>query len=119
MNETARQMEWLTAVEAASELFVQPATLANWRVQGKGPAYHKFGRAIVYLREDLEDWKREQRHEREEQKRSSRISLHVSRPDRVRVHRLGGYHTKSETRRGNGGSASAGDDRRPASEFAG
>lgn len=110
MRQTVPQTEWLSPAEAAAELFVQPATLANWRVQAKGPAYHKFGRAIVYLREDLEDWKREQRHEREEPKRLSRIPLHVSRSGRVRVHRLGGYHTKSEARRSDGGNAPAGID---------
>jgi hypothetical protein len=46
MRQTVPETEWLSPAEAAAELFVQPATLANWRVQAKGPAYYKFGRAI-------------------------------------------------------------------------
>lgn len=47
--------DWLSPGQAAGELFLRPATLANWRTLGKGPAFHKFGRTVVYLRGDLEE----------------------------------------------------------------
>ena len=31
-------------------------TLANWRNQGKGPDYVKFGRKILYQVSELEQW---------------------------------------------------------------
>lgn len=35
--------------------------LAQWRHQGKGPAYYKLGRKIVYLGNDLNAWVERQR----------------------------------------------------------
>ncbi len=31
-------------------------TLERWRVEGIGPEYRKFGRRVVYSRNDLEKW---------------------------------------------------------------
>ena len=31
-------------------------TLANWRNQGRGPGYVKFGRKILYRVSELEQW---------------------------------------------------------------
>lgn len=36
----------LTAKEAAAFLAVSPKTLANWRSQGQGPSYIKYGSTI-------------------------------------------------------------------------
>jgi hypothetical protein len=42
-------------VEAAKYLGLNSAqTLRNWRFLGKGPAYCRLGRRIVYLQEDLD-----------------------------------------------------------------
>jgi hypothetical protein len=40
--------------QAAAYLDVRPATLANWRSMGQGPAYAKLGRCIKYRRSDLD-----------------------------------------------------------------
>ena len=31
-------------------------TLANWRSQGKGPAYVRLGKRVAYRGRDLNDW---------------------------------------------------------------
>jgi len=42
-------------VEAARFLgLANPQTLRNWRFLGRGPAYCRLGRRIVYRQEDLE-----------------------------------------------------------------
>ncbi len=42
-------------VEAAKYLGLKsPQTLRNWRHLGRGPAYCRIGRRIVYLKEDLD-----------------------------------------------------------------
>ncbi len=42
-------------VEAAKYLGLRnPQTLRNWRHLGRGPAYCRLGRRIVYLQEDLD-----------------------------------------------------------------
>lgn len=38
-------------------------TLAQWRVEGYGPSYHKFGRLVRYTPTDLLDWALAQRRE--------------------------------------------------------
>src|SRR5579875_1670942 len=94
----AELADWLLSGQAAAELFLRPATLANWRTLGKGPALHKCGRTVIYLREDLELWKRSQRHECDEPNRPPAIPVYVPRPGRVSGNRLGGHRTQSETR---------------------
>lgn len=48
--------------DQASEWFadlgivIAPRTLSQWRVEGRGPAYHKFGRLVRYHRDALRDW---------------------------------------------------------------
>lgn len=44
----------LTPKEAAERLRSSPGTLANWRVQGGGPKYIKFGRKVLYPLAELE-----------------------------------------------------------------
>lgn len=46
----------LTEREAAVVLGVKPKTLANWRGQGKGPAYVKLGRPVRYRAGTLTEW---------------------------------------------------------------
>ena len=33
-----------------------PGTLAQWRHQGRGPSFHKFGHRILYRGRDLNEW---------------------------------------------------------------
>jgi hypothetical protein len=40
--------------EAAKRLGLAAQTLRNWRFLGKGPAYFKLGRRIIYKEADLE-----------------------------------------------------------------
>jgi len=60
----------LTPSEAAAFLAVNPKTLANWRVSGKGPDFLKYGQRMVRYRfADLVAW------------RDARIRKSTSRPD--------------------------------------
>jgi hypothetical protein len=48
----------LSAEEVAGkEILVTTETLASWRSQGRGPAYHKDGRVIWYTRRDIQAWR--------------------------------------------------------------
>ena len=38
------------------ELIAPFSTLAQWRMAGKGPAFHKLGRRVAYLGRDLNEW---------------------------------------------------------------
>lgn len=42
--------------QAAALLSLQPATLRQWRLLGKGPAFYRVGGAIRYERQALEDF---------------------------------------------------------------
>jgi hypothetical protein len=44
----------LTTKGAAARLLVAPATLANWRSQGRGPRYLRIGGKILYDNADLD-----------------------------------------------------------------
>jgi predicted DNA-binding transcriptional regulator AlpA len=44
----------LTETQAAEHLGLSIATLRAWRHRGKGPRFVRFGRAVRYLRVDLE-----------------------------------------------------------------
>lgn len=46
----------LTTKEAAEFLRLKPATMENWRVNGKGPKYYKPSGIVFYSKEDLIDW---------------------------------------------------------------
>ena len=48
--------KFLPTPKAASYLGLSPRTLEKFRVMGGGPAYHKFGRRVLYAFEDLEAW---------------------------------------------------------------
>lgn len=41
---------------------VSIGTLSNWRAQGKGPAYLKFGRSVRYPLRAVELWERQNMH---------------------------------------------------------
>jgi len=42
------QSVWLRPPAAAKFLALAPQTLARWRVEGNGPKFAKFGRAVAY-----------------------------------------------------------------------
>ena len=44
--------------QAAARLHVSRATLANWRVQGIGPRFIKFGRKVLYPVVEIEAFER-------------------------------------------------------------
>lgn len=47
----------LTHEEAAAYLEITPATLANWRYEGKSPPYIKLhSKKIIYTKKDLDAW---------------------------------------------------------------
>lgn len=47
---------FVTSSEAAVALRIAPITLAKWRMNKKGPKWHKFGSAIRYRLSDLLEW---------------------------------------------------------------
>ena len=47
----------LRAAEAAHFLQVSRSTLAKWRMNGRGPIYHRCGpRIVYYYRDEIEAW---------------------------------------------------------------
>ncbi len=61
VHEALRDMERdpaaMTTDEAASYLGLSPATMRQWRSQGRGPAYLKNGSRVTYLVHDLDAWR--------------------------------------------------------------
>lgn len=47
---------FLSNSAAAELLSLSPRTLEKYRVIGGGPIFRKFGRRVLYAREDLESW---------------------------------------------------------------
>jgi len=60
-NQQTAQPIFLPAQEAAAFLRISTVTLSRWRIQGQGPAFRKFGRRVVYSREELITWAESQR----------------------------------------------------------
>lgn len=54
--------EYFTPSELSELLGVSEKTLANWRVAGKGPIFHRFGNKIRYRKEEVGAWRSENRH---------------------------------------------------------
>ena len=55
----AREILWpdrLNTKRAAAYLDLAYDTLVQWRKKDVGPAYHKFGRLVVYMKNDLDQW---------------------------------------------------------------
>jgi hypothetical protein len=52
----------LTTLELADRLKMCPGSLANWRRQGKGPKYIKFGSKVLYPMEEIKAWEKEHMH---------------------------------------------------------
>lgn len=56
-----RLPETMTEAQAATYLCLSQETLRRWRTEGRGPAFQKLGRAVRYLRSELDAWQRGQR----------------------------------------------------------
>ena len=56
MDEQFRRAPYMTAVEAGSFLGLPARTLERFRLEGRGPAFLKLGRRVVYARADLVAW---------------------------------------------------------------
>jgi hypothetical protein len=56
------ETKYLTPQEVSERLAgrITVKTLANWRYQGKGPNYVRFGNRILYLRADIEAFELQQ-----------------------------------------------------------
>lgn len=54
--------EWLTTLEAARSLGLNPKTLANMRTLGKGPSFHKIGGKVWYRGLDLISYRKRRRY---------------------------------------------------------
>jgi excisionase family DNA binding protein len=53
-KERVRSGNALTETQAAEHLGLSVATLRAWRHRGRGPRFVRFGRAVRYLRADLD-----------------------------------------------------------------
>lgn len=53
-SSSAPRREYLKTAELAEELGLHPITLVNWRREGRGPAFVRFGRAVRYPRAAVE-----------------------------------------------------------------
>ena len=106
MSETNRLINqtWKTPAEVAERLGVSPATLANWRSAGRGPAYLRIGGRVVYPEKAIEQWLEAQlinpREELHHAHHATRPHLVLAPSDRrsglPRQHRFGRYRTKRE-----------------------
>ena len=47
----------LTTAEVAKHLGLSPTTLKNYRANGNGPAFVKFGKMIRYRLSDIKQWR--------------------------------------------------------------
>jgi hypothetical protein len=54
--ESESQEEFLTPLEVSQKFDISHKTLANWRSERRGPAYHKLGKRIRYPIDKVEEW---------------------------------------------------------------
>lgn len=52
----SREAQLLTTSNVAKLLCVAPATLVDWRQDGKGPVYYKMGQQVRYKTVDVLKW---------------------------------------------------------------
>lgn len=57
---TSVETDFLSCEAAASILNMSPRTLERFRLEGRGPAYCKFGRLVRYPRAALVEWAMQQ-----------------------------------------------------------
>jgi excisionase family DNA binding protein len=49
-------IRFLTETEVAERTHISLGTLRRWRLENKGPRYHKFGSLVRYPEDGLTDW---------------------------------------------------------------
>jgi len=65
INEVIDNKDFLTTEQAAAIALVKPGTLVNWRCTGKeNIPFFKIGRKVFYKRQDILNWRDQQRVER-------------------------------------------------------
>lgn len=47
-------MDFMTTKEVAELFQISPGTLCNWRVQGFGPRFVKFGQRVLYSKDEVQ-----------------------------------------------------------------
>ncbi len=47
---------FLTEAEVSERTHISLGTLRRWRLENKGPRYHKFGWLVRYAEDDLASW---------------------------------------------------------------
>jgi excisionase family DNA binding protein len=93
-------MPQLTTAEAAKMLGIAEATLNEWRIRGKGPAYTKMGRLVRYPDYEVQRYIRERTVETcyrkgfESEEREMGISFPSERPALLSGHRFRGRSRK-------------------------
>ncbi|PYX70389.1 MAG: hypothetical protein DMG72_18870 [Acidobacteria bacterium] len=107
----------LSPEELAHNLGLSPATLADWRSQGKGPAYLKAGRRVWYPKDHVERWMQAQirgmNYATEESRKDMALPLQAGRKGVQRSDRLGRHKTKHDQGSGRRSGSSAGPAGRP------
>ena len=53
---TTEEPRWLTPDDLSNLLQVSPGTVANWRSQGKGPAFKRIGGVVRYNPQVVDAW---------------------------------------------------------------
>lgn len=56
MSTTPQPTELLTSEETAERLRVAPSTLDYWRRHGRGPAFVRLAKRVMYRAEDVDVW---------------------------------------------------------------
>lgn len=51
---------FLTELEVAERTHISLDTLRRWRLESKGPRFHKFGSLVRYNEDELVEWERSQ-----------------------------------------------------------
>lgn len=52
---------WMTTEEVAEELGIKAQTAHKWRQRQQGPPYYQFEGKVLYDRDEVLAWKRQQR----------------------------------------------------------
>lgn len=54
------ETRFLTESEVAERTQISLGTLRRWRLENRGPLYHKFGSLVRYAEDDLANWEKAQ-----------------------------------------------------------
>lgn len=50
------QTQFFTETEVSKRTHISLATLRRWRLENRGPKFHKFGSLVRYAENDLTNW---------------------------------------------------------------